>query len=312
MNYLSMYTSGEPRKLVNSCRKRRHKHLEILLEELWRELERRFGNAAVIANTFLTNLREAAKFQEFDSKKLQAFSNMCLDVASQIDQLPSLACLNYPDAIRPTLYNLPQFLCNKWEKQVVEFTLKHRDAYPDFTVFASMVEKKSLLKNHPNVTEIKKRGKGNGRRPYIPIENLQHTVLTGETTENEEYCLFHKCKGNTLSECKAFAQKTLEEKTEWIKKESRCFKCLVAGHIASQCKREVKCDKCSSERHPTLFHREKGIKESREKEVISSRISIGYNVERNVSCSKVALIDVFPSRATAEENQSLCYRRRTK
>jgi hypothetical protein len=99
MNYLCMYTTGEPRKLVNSYRKRCHKDLEKMLMELWMELEKRFGNVTVITNAFLTRLRESAKFGEYEKKKLQAFSDLCSDVISQVSQLPGLACLNYPNAI---------------------------------------------------------------------------------------------------------------------------------------------------------------------------------------------------------------------
>ena len=165
MNYLCSSTSGEPQRLVNSCRKRRHKDLRALVKELWEELERRFGNVAAITNAFLLKLKESAKFGENDRKKLQAFSDLCLDVASQVDQLPGLACFNYPNAIPPILYNLPESLRIKWDKQVVEFTSKNRDAYPNFSVFSSMIRRQSLLKNHPNVTAIEKRFKGDRRKP---------------------------------------------------------------------------------------------------------------------------------------------------
>ena len=173
MNYLCMYTTGEPQRLVNSYRKRRHKDLRTLVKELWSELERRFGNVAVITNAFLSKLKESAKFGENDRKKLQAFSDLCSDVASQISQLPGLACLNYPSTIRPILFNLPEFLRVKWDKQVIEFTSKNHDAYPTFAVFASMIESQSLLKNHPNVTAIEKRPKGDRRKPFSHRLNLR-------------------------------------------------------------------------------------------------------------------------------------------
>jgi hypothetical protein len=162
----------------------------------------------------LTRLQESARFGEYDKKKLQTFSDLCSDVVSQVSQLPGLACLDYPNAFRPILDNLLESLCNRWDKQVVEFTLKNEDAYPDFTVFASMIEKQSLFKNHPNVTAFEKRGKGDRRKPFIPPfippEDPLHTVLAGEAkTEDEEvkekHCPFHKCIGHTLSECKSFA-----------------------------------------------------------------------------------------------------------
>ena len=119
-----MYTSGAPTKLVDSYRKRRHKDAKTLLKELWAELERRFGNVAVVTDTFLTKLKESAKFGENEKKKLQAFSDLCAEVASQIDELPGLTCLNYPNAIWPILNNLLESICDKWNKQVAKFTVK--------------------------------------------------------------------------------------------------------------------------------------------------------------------------------------------
>ncbi|CAB4035351.1 Hypothetical predicted protein, partial [Paramuricea clavata] len=91
MNYLHMYTRGAPQKLVNSFRKRQYGDSNKLLKELWVELENRFGNVAIITNTLLTRLKEATKFTDRDKKSLQAFSDLCIDVSSQIKQLPGLA-----------------------------------------------------------------------------------------------------------------------------------------------------------------------------------------------------------------------------
>ncbi len=112
-------------------------------------------------------------------------------------------------------------------------------------MFASMIEKQSVLKNHPNVTCAGKQRK--------------FTILKGNTTANEsatgKHCPFHDCDGHTSVECKVFARKTLEEKTQWIKQQRLCFRCFLPGHIASQCKVKVKCDTCSSDHHPTLLHK---------------------------------------------------------
>ena len=66
-----------------------------LLSELWGELERRFGSAAVISNTLLERLRNAATFGEHDNDNLQQFADLCADVEGQVAYLPGLACL-YP------------------------------------------------------------------------------------------------------------------------------------------------------------------------------------------------------------------------
>ena len=73
-----------------------------------------------------------------DSNKLQRFADMCADVDSQLDFLPGLGCLNYPSAIGPIVENLPNFICSKWEKRVVQYTEDYNDAYPGFKEFAAI------------------------------------------------------------------------------------------------------------------------------------------------------------------------------
>ena len=249
---------------------------------------------AAITNAFLSKLKESAKFGENDRKKLQAFSDLCLDVASQVDQLPGLACLKYPNALRPILYNLPESLRIKWDKQVVELTSKNHDAYPNFSVFASMIKRQSLLKNHPNVRAIEKRFKGDRRKPVFPSFDPLNTVLKGETTaEVDDYeeikCAFHKCNTHALSECKAFSKKTLDERTDWIRQKKLCFRCLRPNHIANQCKFKIKCETCGSKRDPTLLHKalKKDIKSEEVTSAQTQTRNCHANANTNYSCSKM-------------------------
>lgn len=48
INYLRSFTSGEPQRLVNNYRKRQQRNPTALLKNLWEELERHFGNPAMI------------------------------------------------------------------------------------------------------------------------------------------------------------------------------------------------------------------------------------------------------------------------
>ena len=132
--------TGEPRRLVDNFRKRQHRDPSKLLKNVWTELEGRFGNTMAITCALLEQLDEKAKFEEKDKGKLQEFSDLCSGVDYQLGQLPGLACLNYPTAIRPIAQKLPASLRRKWEKTVVNFALENHDAYPRFHIFATMID----------------------------------------------------------------------------------------------------------------------------------------------------------------------------
>ena len=132
MNYLRTYTSGNPQIVVDSFRKRRYEDSNKGIKEVWTEPERRFGNTATISQAFLTRLQQSAKFDEMDFNKLQTFSDLCCDIASQLSYLPGLQCLNFANAIQPIVENLPTYLQSKWHRKVVRHAEAHQDAYPGF------------------------------------------------------------------------------------------------------------------------------------------------------------------------------------
>lgn len=132
-----------------------------------------------------------------------------------------------------------------------------------------------------------------------PMQHQTRTVLKSEIQgeqPKQKYCPFHERKGHELTECKAFGEKSLEDKTEWMKKSGLCFRCLTAKHRANQCKEKITCDKCKSHLHQTLLHKEKESKESppeketkeQEGEVRSKCISICEERTGRISVAKLS------------------------
>ena len=130
INYLRSFTSGAPQRLVDNYRKRQMRDPVALLRDLWVELEKRFGSAAVISNTLLERLRNTVTFSEHKNDILQQFADLCADIESQVTFLPGLACLNYLSAIQPIAEKLPQFLRTEWEKEIANYSDSHRGLYP--------------------------------------------------------------------------------------------------------------------------------------------------------------------------------------
>ncbi len=220
-------------------------------------------------------------------------------------QLLGLRCLNYPNVIRPLVKKLPISLQCKWDERVMEVASLNKDLYPDFQEFAAEVRKRARLKNHPNITAYgnttpdmpgKRKGKGLDTEEY---KRVLFGITEGQTSDNEEkYCRFHGRQGHDILECKAFAKNTLQERSDWTKKNGLCFRCFSKDHIAKNCKVPVKCKKCDSVRHLTLFHFEqqkKPEKEDPEPKVTSSCTDLCSGTQ-DLSCSKIILVDVFLER----------------
>ncbi len=226
-------------------------------------------------------------------RKLQAFTDLCADIVSQMAELPGLACLNYPNVLQPMFRNLPTSICSKWEERVVEYALKNNDEYPEFNEFASFIKKRALLKNHLNIITKEPNGKKGGKSFHDHIKSYKGNADEEKEEDGaKKHCPFHDLDGHGLPECKAFSHKTLQERIDWMKRAGLCFLCSMKGHLSKECKQEVKCTKCGSSRHQTILHREKKTVVDGE-EVISKQTHIKESVVGGSSCSKIVLLDIF-------------------
>ena len=315
MNYLRSFTKGDPQQLVDNFRKRVQNNPAALLQSLWTELERRFGSAAVITNSLLERLKKLAEFGEKDAAKLQQFADLCVDVRSQISELPGLGCLNFPIVIQPIAEKLPKFLQSKWEKEIAEHADKHGGAYPSFERFTKLVVRQAKIKNDPNILAHKPILYSSSNTELMPRKTprkaLISSVKPGNSKADEfsalvpvslveldkKHCPFHERDGHDLTECKAFSAKSIAEKTDWILRAGLCFRCLTSGHVARECKKQdVKCSICGDERHITLLHKEKQPSTEfcgDENEVNTKCTSTCRVNEGGVSCSKIVLVDVY-------------------
>ena len=304
INYLRSFTSGTPQRLVDNYRKRQMRDPVALLEDLWEELERRFGSAAVISNAPLERLRNSAAFSEHDNENLQQFSDLCADIESQVTYLPGLACLNYPSAIQPVTEKLPQFIRAKWEKEIAHYSDLNGGAYPPFSKFSALVKEQVKIKNNPNLL-ANKEAKPRRERKTFKTDMQPPDEKKGDSgNEKREgrqgkirHCPFHDKPGHDLSGCKTFLAKALEERTQWIKDARLCFRCFSSTHIASRCNVPIKCTICGDRRHSALLHKERPpahkSEPKSENEGVNPKCTTLCGPSGGVSCSKTLLVDVY-------------------
>ena len=302
--------SGAPQRLVHDYRKRQSCDPVALLKDLWGELERRFGSAAVISNTLLEHLHNTATFSEHKYDKLQQFADLCADIESQVTSLPGLACLNYPSAIQPIAEKLPQFTRAKWEKEIATYSDDNGGTYPPFSRFSKIVQEQAKIKNNPNILAGKvanparvppprPRGDKKSLKTGIqsPAKNKEGPVKEKEDPEKREtkkkHCPYHERGGHDLSECKGFLAKTLEGRTQWIKEAGLCFRCFSTAHIASECNTPIQCAIHGDKRHIGLLHKRKRPAPKPENEIVNPKCTSLCKPKGGVSCSKTMLVDVY-------------------
>ncbi|KAK3086675.1 hypothetical protein FSP39_021786 [Pinctada imbricata] len=131
-----------------------------------------------------------------------------------------------------------------------------------------------------------------------------------ENTENAQVCPVHGTN-HSLNMCRAFRNKTIDERKKFLQENGLCFKCCgPRRHIAKNCRRNVVCGICKSTNHPAALHIDKlvtnestkqGEKDSvrlqdqtREKLAVSaSCLNVCGNPESmSKSCAKTILVRV--------------------
>ena len=296
INYLRSFTSGEPQRLVDNYRKRQEHDPNALLRNLWEELERHFGNPAMITNALLERMHETAAFSDDENVKLQEFADLCADIECQVAYLPGLACLNFPNAIQPIVKKLPPSLRKRWEKEITKHYEKNAGAYPGFVVFSKVIQNQAKIKNNPNIRI------GAKLMPVLTLttnalsanNDLQSPSTSGGKESAVKRCSFHDRAGHGLEECIAFRAKSFNEKTEWISNNRLCYRCFSWEHQAQRCSKKIRCGICGDSRHPTLLHKERPQTAARENETVDARCTAVCNASSGgTSCSKILLVDVF-------------------
>ena len=136
------------------------------------------------------------------------------------------------------------------------------------------------------------------RKRYLltqaPSKHSSTRHLKG-TKVKTRFCHFHQREGHTLSECKAFGDKTLEERSDFILKAGLCFKCLSENCRGVSCKAHTTCSICGDKRHIALLHKDKTAKEVESVEAKCTTICSGEG--GGLSCSKIVLVDLYSKQA---------------
>ena len=96
-----------------------------------------------------------------------------------------------------------------------------------------------------------------------PRELKSEQVFSAQSKTVEKHCQRNprdvcpscNCNNHTLSKCRKFLRKPIQERWHFVKGKRLCFNCLGVDHMSRDCKCESKCKACSRPHH-TVLHRE--------------------------------------------------------
>ena len=211
-------TSGKPKAIVqeylNSC----CEDPEVTLQEVWRELERRFGSNSLVSRCLLDRVHNFENIQSAsDVNKMEKLLAICRSAKSKMTTCKQLKVLNYPSEMRNIWEKMPAAFRTQWQKKFIRIERQTGDA-PTldhlFESIADFIDQNS----HPDFSSHHKVPKSKS------VKVLQ-TKVSPQILQ-DLHCLYHNGTGHDLAGCRQFGRLGWSAKrnhaTEW----KLCFNCL--------------------------------------------------------------------------------------
>ncbi|XP_071100525.1 uncharacterized protein [Haliotis cracherodii] len=298
------------------------------LERLWQRLDERYGSPEMVEASLKSRLTNFPKLTNRDNKRLYELADLLCEIESVKSCEKYSSMLAYFDSstgVNPIVHKLPYSLQERWTTQAFRYKERHSVSFPPFAIFVEFVQESSKVRNDPSfVYESGQSVSLQKEKPYLTQKTIKPAISSRKTevqqsqkensTEEVALCPLHKTK-HSLNECKAFREKTIEERKEFIKRHRLCYRCCMATtHIARMCKQPGKCSVCNDPRHATALHidypppvqsdrlmddnsgeKDQTIVKGGIRDPVSSKCTqICGEAFSGKSCAKTVLVNVYP------------------
>ncbi|XP_006819133.1 uncharacterized protein LOC102802549 [Saccoglossus kowalevskii] len=284
MNYLELYTVGEANKIVTG-------YGNLSPEQGYpaarRELEERYGDNEMIANSYVEEALRWPSIKAHDVKALDAFSIFLQECEYAVQSIDAVKIIQFPQNMASLVKKLPSSLQEKW-RGVVQ-GIKERGDIVEFGVLVKFIKKEAKKVNDPiygkdalrTDHEEGKNKDGNQRRQQSRASKASFATVTDaqqntqkqdpkETScykENEKSatdvqqarkpqdkpCIYCDGTSHAMEACRLLAAQSHDDRISFLKSKGLCFGCLKIGHQKKYCRFKETCVHCKR-LHPTLLH----------------------------------------------------------
>lgn len=297
---------------------------------VWERLEDCYGSPEAIENALLKKLEDFPKIANRENHRLRELGDILLELeAAKVDGfLPGLNCLDTSRGITPIVQKLPYSMHDKWVSLASRYKESHRTTYPPFSFFAKFVCDQAKTINDPSFATLTG-GWGSGKTELptrhstkwpVSVKKTQVSVepdsnhddhLEKDIVDPDKQCPLHN-KPHPLRKCRGFRSKSLDVRKAYLKEKDICFRCCTTcNHQAKDCRKDVQCRECNSDRHPTALHPgpalwltesfvstrdQGGEQDNGALQAFTSKCTdICGTTVRSKSCSKICLVKVYPA-----------------
>ena len=262
--YLEQFTSGQPRKLVQSCM---HMSPQTAFGEAKKQLEWNFGSKVKVTAAFLNKALDwpALKADDGVGVALRSYTFFLRTSYNTTEDAGYLDEMENSSHMKVFVSKLPFRMRESWRMKVcsIREEQKRRVKFKDLLdflerqvraamdpVFCEIQNTRAKATTPPTPKSI---GKAKGSSFATSVAQVPHQSDTPNVgNAGKIQCLF--CNdGHILDKCTTFKKKPNKDKITFLQSKGVCFGCLVQGHLSRNCQERLTCRTCSKN-HPTVLH----------------------------------------------------------
>ena len=250
-------TTGKPKAILQEYSDNCCDDPESTLDEVWRELEKRFGSNLLVSRSLLDKLHSFSGVDDpQDIDRMEKLLAICRSARSRMGTCKELRVLNYQSELRQIWEKMPAQFQQKWQTKYMRIERETGQSPNLDHLFGAMSEYIDA-NSHPDF--LKKTTKPRsvkvlrtGASPHGPPE----TGLTdvSRPTDPGKYCIFHNVSGHGIGECLHFSKLKWQDKKGFAADKKLCYNCL-DPHFASNCPNNKTCTICGGP-HMCYMHRD--------------------------------------------------------
>ena len=233
MHYLDQYTSGIPKQVVRSCM---HIPAGLGYVEARRQLDERFGDRFLLAQTYLKRLETWPTIRKDDVKGLDEFTIFLVGCRNAMSVSDGIRELDYPTSLRLIVSKLPGFLQERWAR-TADSILHDSRGVLTFGKLVTFLERETRIKRNPVFgktvvsSDVKSASQKKKSISAATVSKPSTTTNSGVTAASQNVttlknvCLF--CGfSHSFKVCRKLRKVMHKEKIAFLMKHKLCFGCL--------------------------------------------------------------------------------------
>ncbi|PIK34363.1 hypothetical protein BSL78_28811 [Apostichopus japonicus] len=244
MAYLEQYTVEEAHKIVVGFS---YLDAAVGYPAAIKELQRRYGDPEIIANTYVKRVLNWPSIRADDPKALDELAVFLKECEAATRCVGGLGVLEFSENLKHILQKLPFYMHDRW-RSIVQ-GLRKKGNRIGFSNLVDFIQAESIKLNDPvygrsSLVSDKGRKLDHGRAKIAAVTNV----------ENKPVNCWNCDEPHLFANCPKFKAMTMNERRDKVRNLKVCFKCLRRGHMSTGCRTTgAGCDVCKGNHH-TLLH----------------------------------------------------------